>query len=341
LLTPCALAASQAETERIVSAAQRCAAVNAAADPEAFTSAADLSRDCLPHRLISALRSFRRHGHPDGGLLVRGLPISEIPPTPADVADGSGSGLPAAGLFGIIAACLGDQYGFAWECGGRIIQDIVPVRGRADTQEAVSSTTPLYTHVELAFADDDCRPDWIALLCLRGDANASTTLSPVEAMLPLLPPGAAEVLAEPRFVTTVDANFLRGAGRDAPLWIGPIRVLSSGPGRPRIRADFAQTAGLDPAARDALAALRRAADTVAGGVRLQAGDLLVTENRHATHGRTSFPPLYGPRARWLLRCYIARDLDRSAAQRPGNGRVVDTDYAALALTVPRLQEAMG
>jgi L-asparagine oxygenase len=341
MLTPWALAASQAESQRMISAARLCAAMNAAADPEAFTAAADLSRDCLPRRLINALRSLRRHGHPDGGLLVRGLPVGEVPPTPADPAEGSGSGLPPAGLLGIIAACLGDQYGFAQQLGGRIIQDIVPVRGREDTQESVSSTAPLYTHVELAFADDDCRPDWIALLCLRGDPNAATTLSPVEAMLPLLPPGAAEVLAEPRFATTVDSAFLRGAARDAPLWIGPIRVLSTGPGRPRIRADFAETAGLDPAACDALAALRRAADTVAEEVRLQAGDVLVTENRHATHGRTAFLPLYGARARWLLRCSIARDLDRSAAQRPGNGRVVDTNYAALTLTAPRLQEAIG
>jgi L-asparagine oxygenase len=340
VLTPWALAASQAETEEIISAARRCAAVNAATDPEAFTSAADLSRDCLPRGLIGLLRSFRRHGHPDGGLLIRGLPVGEIPPTPADPADGLGSGLPSAGLLGIVAACMGDQYGFAQQLGGSIIQDVVPVRGREHAQESVSSIVPLDTHVELAFADDDCRPDWIALLCLRGDANAVTTLSPVEAMLPLLPPGAAEVLTEPRFATTVDSAFLRGAGCDTALWIGPIPVLSSGPGRRRIRADFAETAGLDPAARDALAALRRAADAVAVEVCLQAGDLLLTENRHATHGRTSFLPLYGPRARWLLRCSIARDLDRSAAQRPGNGRVVDTDYAALALTAPHL-EAIG
>jgi L-asparagine oxygenase len=341
MLTPWALAASQAETERIISAARLCAAVNAAADPEAFTAAADLSRDCLPRRLTSALRLFRRHGHPDGGLLVRGLPVGEIPATPADPADGSGSALPAGGLLGIIVACLGDQYGFAQQLGGRIIQDVVPVSGREDSQESVSSLQALYTHVELAFTDDDCRPDWIALLCLRGDANASTTLSPVEAMLPLLPPGAAEILAERRFATTVDSAFLRGADRDKPLWIGPLRVLSSGTGRPRIRADFAETAGLDPAACDALAALRRAADAVAGEVCLQEGDVLITENRHATHGRTSFVPFYGPRARWLLRSSIARDLDRSAAQRPGNGRVVDTDYAALALTVPRTLEAVG
>jgi L-asparagine oxygenase len=133
MLTPWALAASQAETERIISAARLCAAVNAAADPEAFIAAADLFRDCLPRRLISKLRSLRRHGHPDGGLLVRGLPVGEVPP--ADPAAGSGSRLPAAGLLRIIAACLGDQYGFARQLGGRILQDIVPVRGREDTAQ--------------------------------------------------------------------------------------------------------------------------------------------------------------------------------------------------------------
>ena len=142
-----------------------------------------------------------------------------------------------------------------------------------------------------AFADDDCRPDFIALLCLRGDSQAATTLSPVEAMVPLLPPGAAAILAEPRYATTVDSAFMADAGQGGPLWISPIRVLSSGSARPRIRADFAETAGTDPAARDALAALRRAADTVASEIRLRSGDLLITENRHATHGRGAFLPV--------------------------------------------------
>jgi len=338
MLTPFTLVASPVEFERISSAARECAAVDLAADPEGFTAAADMSRGCLPAELTGMLRSFRRFGRPGaGGLLIRGLPVGEVPPTPAGPAGGSGA-LPAAGLLGVIAACLGDQYGFAPQLRGRIVQDVVPVRGREHAQESVSSLAPLHTHVELAFADDRCRPDWIVLLCLRGDADAGTTLSPVEAMLPLLPSGAAAILAEPRFVTTVDSAFLRGAGHDVPLWIGPIRVLSGGPGRPRIRVDFAETAGTDPAARAALAALRRAADAVASEVRLEPGDLLITENRHATHGRTSFRPRYGPAARWLLRCSITRDLDQSAAHRPGNGRVVDTDYAALALPAPHLQE---
>lgn len=339
MLTPWTLVASQAELDRISTAARQVAAGDLAIDPEGFAAAADLSRDCLPGSLIGLLRSFRRHGSPDGGLLIRGLPVGEIPPTPADPSSGPGTALPAAGLLGIVAACLGDQYGFAQQLRGRIIQDIVPVRGREDTQESVSSTAPLHTHVELAFADDDCRPDFIALLCLRGDSQAATTLSPVEAMVPLLPPGAAAILAEPRYATTVDSAFMADAGQGGPLWISPIRVLSSGSARPRIRADFAETAGTDPAARDALAALRRAADTVASEIRLRSGDLLITENRHATHGRSTFPPRFGPGARWLLRCAIARDLDRSSAHRPRNGRVVHTDYAALASPGPHLQEA--
>jgi hypothetical protein len=35
---------------------------------------------------------------------------------------------------------------------------------------------------------------------------------------------------------------------------------------------------------------------------------------------------------WLLRTLIARDLARSSADRPGNGRAIDIDYSRLRST---------
>lgn len=332
-MTTLTLSLSPGDIERMRQAAQECLARDLVKDPDAFVDEAQRGSCVLPGSLLDALRAFRRYGGPVGGLLVHGLPVFEVPPTPADPQQAVGTKITAAGLLGIIAAVLGDQYGFRPELNGQIIQDIVPVAGFEVTQQSVSSTVELYTHVELAFTDD--RADHLALFCLRADHEgvAGTTLSPIELILPLLSADTIAILGQYRFRTTVDMSFLRGMGSIEPIYAGPIRVFSGSADRPRIRADFAETSGTDSDAQAALDELRRAAEKVAITIRLEPGDLLVIDNHHAFHGRTPFRARWDGQDRWLLRTSTTRDLSRSAARRPGDGRVIDTDYSAAAEAV--------
>jgi L-asparagine oxygenase len=322
---------SPSEVECIRRAARECVDCDLIEDADGFVARAHRHIPALPDDLVACLHAFRRYGNPSGGLLIRGLPTFEVPPTPADPKLGIGARLTAAGLLGMVCAVIGDQYGFRPELNGRIIQDIVPVAGFEETQQSISSTAELFTHVELAFTDD--RADHLALFCLRADHEriAGTTLSPIDAMLPLLSADAVEILGQPRFRTTVDASFLRGLGRDHPIYAGPIRVFSGSAARPRIRADFAETSGLDRAAQAALDQLRRAAGQVAVATCLGPGDLLLIDNHHAFHGRTPFRARWDGADRWLLRTSTTRDLSRSAARRPGDGRVVDVSFSADAM----------
>ncbi len=318
------------KVELLARGARQCVRYDLVRDPDGFVSETQRLVSCLPERLAGRLRAFRRYGSTTGGLLISGLPVFSVPPTPASPQLAVGPTLDAAGLLGLVSAVLGDQIGFRPELGGQIIQDIVPVVGQERTQQSVSSTAELYTHTELAFADDDYRADYLALFCLRADHEgvAATTLSSVETVLPLLARSTVETLAQPRFQTTVDRSFLRGIGLDAPIWVGPIRALTLDAGRPRIRADFAETVGTDHAAQEALRELREVAESVAIEVRLRAGDLLVVENNHAFHGRTPFRARWDGLDRWLLRTSIVGYLARSAAYRPGDTRVVDVDYSS-------------
>jgi L-asparagine oxygenase len=326
------LALACAEAERLAQAARQCSGWDLVEDADGFVREAQRLVSFLPERLADRLRSFRRYGTRTGGLLIRGLPVFTVPLTPATPQVAVGPTLDAAGLLGIVSAVLGDQVGFRPELDGHIVQDIVPVAGQERTQQSVSSVEELYTHTELAFADDDCRADYLVLFCLRADHEgvAATTLSSVESVLPLLSSDTVEILAQPRFRTTVDQSFLRGLRRDTPIWIGPIRVLALTAGRPRIRADFAETAGIDGAAQEALNELREAAERVAIEIRLRPGDLLVIENNHAFHGRTPFRARWDGLDRWLLRTSIVGYLARSAEHRPGDARVIDVDYVSLA-----------
>ena len=103
-------------------------------------------------------------------------------------------------------------------------------------------------------------------------------------------------------------------------------MFSGDPSRPRIRCDFAETRGLDAEAQDALDELYQVATDTIIELRLEAGDLLLIDNHDAFHGRTPFTFHRSAEDRWLLRTFITRDLSRSCADRPGDGRIVDRDY---------------
>jgi L-asparagine oxygenase len=231
-------------------------------------------------------------------------------------------------VFSLAAALFGDQFGFLPELAGHMVQDIIPVAGFEDTQQSISSRAPLELHCETVFTES--RADFIGLMCVRQDPEkvAGTLLTSNAMYLPLLDPETIEILHQPRFATTVDGSFLRGGKIDDPILVGPIRILDGDRARPRIRCDFAETRGLDDEAQDAVDALYQAAFKSTIEVRLAAGDMILIDNHDTFHGRTRFKAHGDGTDRWLLRTFLTRDLSRSRKFRPGDGRIVDTDYAA-------------
>jgi L-asparagine oxygenase len=327
ITTPSQIRLTEAEQDAFRLVAQPLEEFDPVLQAEDFIFTAQLQSALLPERIRRAAAYFRRMGGAAGGLLIRGLPVDPLPPTPQHADYAVGVTLPAARVFAVAAAMFGEQYGFAPELSGRIVQDILPVAGFEDTQQSISSRALLELHCETVFTEN--RADVIGLLCLRPDPEriAGTVLTSTSMFLPLLDDKTIAILHEPRFTTTVDGSFLRGAGIEHPITIGPIRVLD-GNIRPRLRCDFAETKGLDDQAQAALDALYKAACATLIEVRLDVGDLLLIDNHDAFHGRTPFTFHGRADDRWLLRTFITRDLARSCADRPGDGRIIDTDYAA-------------
>jgi L-asparagine oxygenase len=327
-ITPSQICLTRAEQDAFRRLARPLEDYDPVAEADEFIFAAHLQCAKLPARVRRAAARFCRKGGSAGGFLIRGLPIEPVPPTPAHADYGVGVGLPAARVLAVTAALFGEQYGFRPELAGRIVQDILPVAGFEDTQQSISSRALLEMDCETVFTDN--RADFIGLLCLRPDPEriAGTVLISISMFLPLLDQKTIDILYQPRFSTTVDGSFLRGSGIEHAITIGPIRVLDGGTTRPRLRCDFAETRGLDDEAQAALDALYEAASATLTEVRLDAGDLLLIDNNDAFHGRTPFRLHHNGEDRWLLRTFITRDLARSSADRPGDGRIVDADYAA-------------
>lgn len=295
---------------------------------ENYVAEAQVRAAQLSESTRRALLAFRRFGSDSGGLLIRGMPIGEVPATPATADRPIGIDLPAAAIMSVLVATLGEQYGFKPDRDGQIVQDVLPVAGEERIQSSISSDVRLKDHTEMAFSE--YRSDFVVLGCLRPDHNriAGTTLTSGRRALARLDRRTAEVLRQQRFKTAVDESFLRSSNYSEPIWIGPIAVLAGEKERPWLRADFAETRAMDDdkTAATALLALREAAVSVAVKVLLKTGDVLVVDNHHAFHGRTSFQARGDGHDRWLLRTYLTRDLARSKSVRPGDGRVIDTDY---------------
>lgn len=283
----------------------------------------------LPKRLRERIVRYRRYSDPLGGLVVRGLPLGPVPPTPSIARRARGVYLPAAYVLSVVAALFGDQIAYRAELGGCVVQDILPQRGRELTQESISSLIELYDHTEQAF--NEHAPHHVLLLCLRQDHDrvAETTLSPVADVLAKLPDEVVAELRQKAFKTTVDSSFIRGAGYGSDVCRGPFAVVTGPALRPTVRADFAETSGMTVPATEALEALRAAVTACSIGIRMRPGDFVAVDNRcGAWHGRTAFTPRWDGKDRWLLRTFVTMDLAASIEDRPGDRRIIDTDYRA-------------
>jgi L-asparagine oxygenase len=256
-----------------------------------------------------------------GAVLVRGLDVGDPGPTPAAMEAATTDTRSATALLAA-ASRLGSPVGYVQEHGGQVVQNIFPLPDSVGQQISTSSDVSLAFHTETAFHPH--RSHYLLLLCLRGDPAAHTTLCCVDAIVPNLGVDVVRTLCEPRFRTGVDLSFGRGDG-----WMtAPAPVLGRrDDGTRTLNYDGELTVGLDA---DAAAALTAIADVIActhTSVVLEAGDLLVIDNRRAVHGRSEFPARFDGTDRWLQRTFVVDDL---AAIVDREGSVVTTQFRAAA-----------
>lgn len=287
-------------------------------DDPAMVEACARAAAMMPLSLRGELRAFRRNSGELGTLLVRGLPVNEesLPCTPRTGTSVQRYATVPAVLLLMIAAELGEPMAFRPEKSGALVQDVVPVAGKEDFQGNAGSVL-LNFHNENAFHEH--RPDHVMLLCLRSDHERTAGLRTacIRQAMPYLSEESLAALHAPEFVTAAPPSF------EAADCTSPHAVLSGSPEDPDIRVDLAATEPLTPRAERVLEELRRLFDEVAQTVVLAPGELAIVDNRVTVHGRTAFRPRYDGADRWLQRTFVAGDLRRSRAVRPGDGHVLD------------------
>ncbi len=288
---------------------------------EAFVRAAGFAGRDLPVDVFHALVDFVDASSLSGALLIRNVPLGDLPATPRSPTAPFMKDPISEFTLLTVARQLGQPVGYEPEHGGDLVQNVVPTQGAADRQVSTSSKVELMFHTEAAFHPH--RPRYLMLLCLRGDPFAATTLSSINEVLPRLPHDVGDILFQARFRTAVDESYLHGRSN---VLGAATAVLTGSRQRPSMVFDADLMVGTDPAADDALRVLADAVALHHTSVALEAGDLLIVDNNVAVHGRSPFTPRFDGTDRWLQRTFVVNDLADSAGER--SGRVITTQFGA-------------
>jgi len=291
----------------------------------------------LPERLLTFLEEFRL-SEPSALCLVSGLDVDEerLGPTPTHWRDSQfGSpAFPQEIFFLLVAARLGDVFGWGTQQDGRIMHDVLPIQGHEHYEIGSNSLQHLSWHTEDAF--HPCRGDYVALMCLKNPDGVETVVSAapdldwstidVEALFEPeftimpdnshQPQNASESTGNPDIDRLRRRSFaLIAAWNEKP---DKRPLLFGDHDDPYLALDPYHMDSTDWSERSQLAFKQLCAGLEAGmrDVVLRPGDLVFIDNFRAVHGRKSFTPRYDGTDRWLKRLNITRNLRGSRAWRP-------------------------
>ena len=257
----------------------------------------------LPSDVRRRILEFKRRAPEGDVLLLRGLIPSSVQ-IPESVT--SSSALPAgpvaqraALLLVGVSTMFGEPFNYSSLWGGRLVQNMIPVKGKEYQQTSQSSSGTLDWHVEDGFREDRC--DYAALLCLRGDPAASSMYAQAKDLQ--IPSELKETLRQKRFQLRPDtAHVMTG---EVPL--RQVAVLTGPEAEPEICYDTHHITPIDPSdivAANALRELHLNLDKARVSHIMETGDLLIFDNRRVVHARGPFTARFDGTDRWLMRTMI-------------------------------------
>jgi Fe(II)/alpha-ketoglutarate-dependent arginine beta-hydroxylase len=305
-------------------------------DPRLIRRAPVLAR-MLPVHLLEFLEEFRI-GEPSALCMISGLDVDEerLGATPAHWRDSQyeSPSFPQEIFFLLCGSVLGDVFGWATQQDGRIMHDVLPIRGHEHYEIGSNSLQHLSWHTEDAF--HPCRGDYVALMCLKNpDLVETTVCDATDLDWSTLD---VEALFEPEFTQMPDnshrpENASQATGdpivdrlraRSFALiqsWNeDPVKrpVLFGDRQDPYMALDpyHMKTDGWSQRSSRAFQGLCDQIEARMTGVGLRPGDCVFIDNFRAVHGRRSFRARYDGSDRWLKRLNITRNLRGSRAWRP-------------------------
>lgn len=289
-----------------------------------FLDRAAITADEIPIRIREFLRNFRNYSNDYGAILLKGLPQEEnLQLTPQD-----------DGIFGekqvsnaekshaLIMSKFGDGRGYSDEKASLIIQNIYPVNGYEYKQENTGSLSDLLGHTEDGFMKNRC--DFLSLYCLRPDHDKIARTGVCSSWLAskLISTKIIGVLRKHWFKIQVPSSFMGNSKKE--LWSDKMPVLSGDLNHPEMCIDLDAMVGINDIAQKALKEFSEALNLVSISTNLDAGELLIIDNKVSSHFRTKFKPKYDGKDRWLQRMKVVINPRASQDNRKFGSNVVDS-----------------
>ena len=238
--------------------------------------------------------------------LIKGIDVGDVPPTPIGEFEESSFFAETRKNFISHARTYGFPISFSQEQKGSLVQNIYPKKQMEGKQISSSSKVELGLHTETAF--HRFRPTAILLLCLRGDPNAATTYAYSSDICAKLQPATLATLTRMWFTTSLDDSFRMNGENDVKITCSILNEVprETYPSERLFDICYDETlmVGTNSQAVEALGELREAVKSSTQTIVLEAGDLLVLNNRTTIHGRLPFEPRYDGTDRWLQRMLV-------------------------------------
>jgi Fe(II)/alpha-ketoglutarate-dependent arginine beta-hydroxylase len=306
----------------------------ASAENPEFLRLARIYAHELPRRLRQSLTEFGAVEMNFGVYLITGYQIDDakIGLTPAHWRDNPDQSktLEEEMLLVLFGSLLGEVFGWVTQQGGRIIHDVMPIKGNENEQLGTGSEQLLWWHNEDAF--HPYRGDYLGMMCLRNPDQVATTVACVGQIN--LTAEQSALLFEPRYVIRPDESHQQ---KNRHCQVGEssisrqdvsfayeriermsalpqkLSVLFGDPESPYIQIDpyFMDRDQLDPEAQEALDTIVRSLDMALQDLVLKPGDFVFIDNYRTVHGRRPFKARYDGHDRWLKRINITKDLRKS------------------------------
>jgi L-asparagine oxygenase len=293
----------------------------------------------VPQRIRTLLQNFAHKDTNTGFLLIRRIPIDELPSTPENNNCKIGEQTILAKIQSIFVSVISNMIAYEAEGYGRLYQDVIPVKSMEKNQTSISSSVELEIHTEQAFSK--LRPDILSLACLRGNANANTYILPVNSIINNVSERELEMLKTPLWNTGVDLSFkLNGHEFIEGDIRGPMSIIR-GYKDPRLENEDPRLVFDDPLLvfdQDLMTGITDESNEMIQKIvdiyykhrlshNLTPGEIIFIDNNRAVHGRSPFVPNYDGLDRFLVRCFGVHNYEYSGYARENGGRVVSAIYS--------------
>ncbi|MBD2820070.1 TauD/TfdA family dioxygenase [Xenorhabdus sp. 42] len=213
-------------------------------------------------------------------------------------------------LLGLYGSLLGEGIGFTSQRNGNIYNNIIPFEELKKVSNLSSGSDKDFKfHVEDAF--HPARAEFLGLVCMRNEEKVPTTVSCIDGIE--LTDQEIDLLFQNRFNISHNAIHLTSNVINEENQA----ILFGAKEKPYVRINTANL-NLDENSPEEINAVNKLIELLGKNkkeVVLNSSDCIFVDNFRCVHARDAYKPLFGEKARWLIRAVFTTDLKKSRGMR--------------------------